>query len=96
MAGTVQPLTARGLVALAASATLLALPGVAGAEGGQGAGVVQASQAAAVAVGLAPVNGARCFAGCPTVVVSTPAAVAVSFNIAAVVQLLTGSLGPIH
>ena len=96
MAGTAQPLTARGLVALFASTALLALPGVARAEGGQGAGVVQASQAAAAAVGLAPAHGASCFAGCPTVVVSTPTAVAVSFNIAAVVQLLTQSLGSIR
>lgn len=90
MAGADQPL-ARRLVALAASAAVLAVPGVARAEGNQGAGVTQVSGAAAVAGVFAPVSGATCFAGCPTIVVSAPVGVAVSFNIAAVVQMLNQS-----
>lgn len=92
MAGADQPLAAR-LVALAASAVMLAVPGVARAEGNQEAGVGQVSEAAAVAGVFTPVRGGACFAGCPTIVVSEPVGIAVSFNIAAVVQMLNQPLG---
>ncbi len=93
MAGAVQPLTGRRVVALAASAAALALPGVGLAGNNQDGDVVQASEATAVALVIAPVSGATCFVGCPTIAVSVPTAVAVSFNVAAVVQLLSQSLG---
>jgi hypothetical protein len=94
MARAVQPLAARRFAALAATAAVLVAPGNAAAESGQGVGVVQASQATALAGGFASVPGASCFAGCPTIVVSMPTAVAVSFNVAAVVQVLHQVLGP--
>jgi hypothetical protein len=84
------------VAALAASAAVLAAPGVASGAIGQGAGVTQASQATAVVGVLASASGATCFAGCPTIVVSVPTAVAVSFNVAAIVQLLSGSVGTAH
>ena len=94
VAGSAQPLAARRVAALAASAAVLAAPGVASGAIGQGVGVAQASQATAVAGALASASGATCFAGCPTIVVSVPTAVAVSFDIAAIVQLLNRPLGP--
>ena len=93
MAGADQPLAARRLVALAASAAVLATPGIARAADSRGTGVAQVNQATVVAAALTPVSGATCFAGCPAIVVSEPTALAVSFNIAAVIQVLTQSLG---
>ena len=84
----------RSALALAASAAALAGPAVAGAGGTQEGGVAQVSAATAVAAVVAPTSGAVCLAGCPTIVVATPVAVAFSFNLAALVQLLNESLRP--
>lgn len=79
------------MVAVAALAgALVAAPASLAANGGnQGGSVGQSGLALANAVITATTNGGSCFAGCPTTVVNTNVAVALSFNVAQITQALS-------
>lgn len=78
----------RRLLVLVALSLALIAPSAAKADNRQGVALAQTSQATAVASVLATGNGGTCFAGCPTIIVSQATAVAISFNVAVVTQML--------